>query len=126
MGLVYADIELSNPRLPELKPMRVKALVDTGAVTMCIPEHIAVQLKLETHEMREVTLADGRRQAYPYVGPLYVTFENRKSFCGAMKFGDEVLLGAIAMEDLDVIVHPRDRRLIVNPASPNMPMMIVK
>ncbi len=126
MGLVYADITLSNPRLPELKSITVKALVDSGAVTMCIPQHVGLQLKLETSEMREVTLADGKKTAAPYVGPLYVTFDNRKSFCGAMMFGDEVLLGAIPMEDMDVIVHPRDRKLIVNPENPNMPCVKVK
>nr|VFJ62359.1 MAG: hypothetical protein BECKDK2373C_GA0170839_10965 [Candidatus Kentron sp. DK] len=35
MGLVYADIRLSNPRNVELKPLAVNALVDTGAVTLC-------------------------------------------------------------------------------------------
>ncbi|MFO0110039.1 MAG: clan AA aspartic protease [Alphaproteobacteria bacterium] len=126
MGLVYADIELTNPRYPELKPIVVKALVDSGAVTMCVPEHVAIQLKLETREIREVTLADGRKSSVPYVGPLFVAFENRRSFCGAMVLGDEVLLGAIALEDMDVLIHPRDQKLIVNPQSPNMPMMIVK
>lgn len=126
MGLVYTEIVLSNPRYPELKPIAVKALVDSGAVTMCVPEHIAIQLKLETSEMREVTVADGRKSSVAYVGPLFVAFENRRSFCGAMVMGDEVLLGAIAMEDMDVLIHPRDQKLIVNPQSPNMPMMIVK
>ncbi len=124
--MVYADILLSNPRYPELKPLAVKALVDSGAVTMCVPEHVALQLKLETSETREVTLADGSKKGTPYVGPLFVAFENRRSFCGAMVLGDEVLLGAIAMEDMDVLIHPRDQKLIVNPQSPNMPMMIVK
>ncbi|OQW91824.1 MAG: hypothetical protein BWK78_03440 [Thiotrichaceae bacterium IS1] len=40
MGYVYAEIQLKNPRLPELKPLEVKALVDTGALMLYIPEHL--------------------------------------------------------------------------------------
>lgn len=34
--------------------------------------------------------------------------------------GDEVLLGAISMEDMDVIIHPATRSLIVNLDSSNI------
>ena len=62
----------------------------------------------------------------PYVGPIEVSFENRHCFVGAMVFGDEVLLGAIPMEDLDLVVHPLTRSVGVNPASPHVPTTIVK
>ena len=32
--------------------------------------------------------------------------------------GDEVLLGAVPMEDMDLIVSPAHRKLVVNPESP--------
>jgi len=32
----------------------VEALVDTGAITSCVPEHVAIQLNLEALEQREV------------------------------------------------------------------------
>lgn|GEM_PF-6084416 len=48
MGLICADIELSNPENSRLKPIRLKALVDTGAMTICIPDHIAVNPKSPT------------------------------------------------------------------------------
>ncbi len=47
MGLVYTELELLNPKESSLEPVSVKALVDTGAMTLCIPEHIGVQLKLQ-------------------------------------------------------------------------------
>ena len=46
MGLIHAEIDLSNPRNRELTSLKVNALVDTGAITLCIPEHVAVQLGL--------------------------------------------------------------------------------
>ena len=59
MGLVRARIELANAKNPAIKPMTVDALVDTGALLLCAPEHVAVQLGLEELERREVTTADG-------------------------------------------------------------------
>lgn len=82
MGYVHTKIKLKNPRLPNLKPISVKAMVDTVALTLCIPEHIALQLELETNNQREVTTADGRRHMVPYVGPIEVLFENRSCFVG--------------------------------------------
>lgn len=102
-------------------------MVDTGALTLCIPDHIALQLKLEiTYSQREVTTADGRKQMVPYVVPIEVLFENRNCFVGALVIGDEVLLGAVPMEDMDLIVSPGHRKLIVNPDSPNFPHALVK
>ncbi len=126
MGYVHAEIKLKNPRLPKLKIITVKAMVDTGALTLCIPEHIALQLKLEINNQREVTTADGRKQMVPYVGPIEVLFENRNCFVGALVLGDEVLLGAVPMEDMDLIVSTGHRKLIVNPDSPNFPHALVK
>ncbi len=126
MGLVYAEIRLSNPVQPQLNSIKTTALVDSGALHLCIPEHLALQLKLTTLEEREVTLADGSRQLIPYAGPVKVTFSNRTAFVGVMVMGDEVLLGAIPMEDMDVIIQPATRSLIVNPESPNVAMTKAK
>ena len=120
MGLVHANINLSNPRLPQLSKVEVNALVDSGAFTLCIPEHIKIQLELNELEKREVTLADGKKHLVPFVGPIQINFENRMTFTGALVLGDRVLLGAIPMEDLDVIIHPLKQKLMVNPESPNI------
>ena len=126
MGLSYADISLANARQPDLKALTVRALADTGGLHLCVPTHVALQLGLEEIERREVTLADGSRQAVPYVGPIHLRFANRSGFMGAMVLGDEVLLGAIAMEDLDLVVHPGTRSVIPNPLNPNLPASVAK
>ncbi|MBB1125938.1 clan AA aspartic protease [Thiospirillum jenense] len=126
MGHLFAEIGLSNPRRPELKPLVVKALVDTGALMLCIPEHVAVQLDLQTESVREVTVADGRAIKIPYVGPVKVMFEDRLCFVGALVMGDEVLLGAVPMEDMDLLLSPSRQTVVVNPASPNIPHARVK
>ena len=126
MGLVYADIELINPKEQTLKPMKINALVDTGAITLCIPEHIVLQLKLEALEQREVTTADGQKRLVPYVGPVQIRFENRNCFTGALVLGDSVLLGAVPLEDMDLVINPRLQTITVNPESPNIPAAVVK
>jgi clan AA aspartic protease len=120
MGIVTTRLMLINPREPALAPMEVEALADTGSVFLCIPEHVRLQLDLQVLEHREVTLADGSHRSVPYVGPLQLRFKTRSRFVGALVMGDQVLLGAIPMEDLDLVVKPGTRSVDVNPDSPNM------
>jgi len=126
MGHIIAEISLSNTRDDSLQPLQVKALADTGAVTLCIPEHLALQLNLEFEDTREVTLADGHRKNVPYVGPIKVIFSNRYCYVGALVLGDEVLLGAVPMDDMDLVLNPARREVTVDPASPNKPNYRVK
>ena len=126
MGLIRGCVQLLNPSRPDLHPIEVSALADTGAVHLCIPEHLAIQLQVEALEQREVVLADGRRRTVAYVGPIEVRFQNRRCFTGAMVLGDEVLLGAIPMEDMDLVLRPQLQSIDVNPESPNIPVSLAK
>lgn len=126
MGLIRGIVSISNPTKPELAALEVSALADSGAVHLCIPEHLALQLSLGELERREVVLADGHRRTVPYVGPVEVHFRNRRCFTGAMVLGNEVLLGAIPMEDMDLVLRPQLQSLDVNPESPNIPLSLAK
>lgn len=126
MGYVNAQIELGNPREVNLETIQVDALVDTGSLMLCIPEHVKIQLNLEEADKREVTTADGKKHLVSYVGPVRVKFQNRSCFVGALVLGDQVLLGAVPMEDMDLVVVPSTRTLAVNPESPNYPHALVK
>jgi clan AA aspartic protease len=126
MGLVMTTITLRNPRYPDQRPVEVEALADTGAVHMCIPQHIAIQLGLEQYDQKEVTVADGSRRLVPYMGPIEIRFKNRVGLGGALVIGDQVLLGAIPMEDMDLVVSSEDRKIDVNPLSPNVACSTVK
>ena len=126
MGLVYAEIGLKNPKIRESNSIVQKCLVDTGALHLCIPRHIQFQLQLDEFDKKEVTFADGRVELVPYVGPIEISFQNRKGFVGALVFGNEVLLGAIPMEDMDLVVIPSKRLLSVNPNNPNISASLAK
>jgi clan AA aspartic protease len=126
MGLSTAKLLLKNPRKPELQPVEVDALADTGAVFLCIPPQIEVQLQLDELDKKDVTLADGSQKMVRYVGPVELHFKNRSAFTGAVVLGQEVILGAIPMEDMDLVVIPKTRTVDVNPLSPNFASAIVK
>lgn len=126
MGLVRTKLLLANPKRADLSSIEVDALVDTGAVHLCVPAWVAHQLDLDELEQRTVTLADGSSHRVPYAGPVRTAFGNRGCYTGAMVLGDEVLLGAIPMEDMDLVVRPFTREVTPNPASPNIPASIAK
>jgi clan AA aspartic protease len=126
MGLIHGRFTLSNPTRPDLAPLKVSALADSGAVHLCIPEHLVIQLILTELERREVVLAHGHRRTVPYVGPVEVRFRNRRCFTGAMVLGNEVLLGSIPMQDMDLVLQPQRQSVDVNPESPNIPVSLAK
>jgi clan AA aspartic protease len=139
MGLVYAEIELINAidlelarrnmlDMDDLKKINVKMLVDSGSYYMCINETVKEQLDLNILEKRKGQLANGQIVEYDVVGPIEVKFKNRRCHVDAMVFpGDsEMLLGAIPMEDMDVLIHPLRQEFVVNPEHPYYVQMKMK
>ncbi len=139
MGLVYADVELINSEdmglarrymigEEDVKRINVNILVDTGAYNLCINETIQAQLDLPFIEKRKAQLANGHIEEYNIVGPIVLKFKNRRTVCNAMVLQgeSEPLLGAIPLEDLDVIIHPARQELIVHPDHPYYAQMKLK
>jgi len=126
MKPVRATITLKNPRREKSEGLEEVALVDSRVIHLCIPERVRIQLKLEEIDHKEVTLADGSKKFLPYVGPIEIKFKNRTGFAGALVIGNQVLFGAIPMEDMDLVIIPRKQILDVNPENPNFAGSIVK
>jgi len=119
MGIARAKIRLENPTRRDIKIVEAEALVDAGSLFLCLPEAVRLQLHLQETSKKEVTTADGKRQVCPYVGPVRVQFENRECYVGAVVLGDEVLLGAVPMEDMDLVIIPSARKVVPNPLHPD-------
>lgn len=139
MGLVYAELELINGDdlalarrhvigEDEIKRMKINALVDTGSYMLAINENIQEQLQFPVMEKRKAQLANGHIVECDVVGPVELRFKNRQTTCRAMVLPDdsEPLLGAIPLEDMDVIIHPLRQELIVNPEHPYFAQMKMK
>jgi hypothetical protein len=84
------------------------------------------KLKLEETEQREVTTADTKSHLVPYMGPLKINYFDRTCYTGALVLGDTVLMGAIPLEDMDLVISPTENTVTVNPNSPNIPSVLVK
>lgn len=115
MGTVKETFTLKNATLPHFVELQTIAMIDTACTTMCIPESVRSQLDLEIEDTKGVWLADGSYREIPYVGPIEIRFRDRKAYCGALVMGDEVLLGAIPLEEMDLIVVPQTQTLEYNP-----------
>jgi clan AA aspartic protease len=139
MGLVYATIELINSGdlemvrrgymdKEEVKRIHVNMLVDSGAYMMAINENIQEQMQFPVMEQKKAQLANGHIITCDVVGPVDIRFANRQCTCRAIVLpGDaEPLLGAIPMEDMDVIIHPQRQELIVHPDHPFFAQMKMK
>lgn len=139
MGLVYAEVEIINGDdlalarkhfigEDEIKRMTVNILVDIGSYMLAINENIQEQLQLPVVEKRKAQLANGHIVECDVVAPVELKFKNRRCTCSAMVLpGDsEPLLGAIPLEDMDVLIHPLRQELIVNPEHPYFAQMKMK
>ena len=95
---------------------------------LCINENIQEQLQLPFLEKRKAQLANGHIVEYDVVGPIDLRFKNRRCTTSAIVLpGDnEPLLGAIPMEDMDVVVLPHRQELAVHPDHPYFAQMKLK
>jgi clan AA aspartic protease len=98
----------------EVRQETVQAVVDTGAWTLVINEEIRVKLGLEPLGTDTVSLADGTSSLCAVVGPLEVWWKDRRAACDALVLphANEILLGAIPLEGMDIVVDPRAGELV--------------
>jgi len=125
MGTVYAEITLKNvfdekkceEKLigeHEVRSVNVNAVVDTGAASLVINEELCQKLGLDIEIERNARVADGRRVVCKVTDPVRIIWKNRRTSCEAMVIpgAESVLLGAIALEGMDLMVNPADRELV--------------
>ena len=124
MGYVHAEIILKNAgdvtsvkrgyiKEPEIRQTNVTAMVDTGAATLIINEDIRRQLGLSVESTYEAELADGSVQMYGKTEAVQIHWKDRNTICRAIVIpnANDILLGAIPLEDMDLIVNPAKQEL---------------
>jgi clan AA aspartic protease len=126
MDHTYADLKITN--YLDKRSISVRALVDTGATFMCLPEQDAIQLGFDLTEVSQqvVTLADGRQRKVPRIAPVEIAFANRTYITEALVLGNEALMGVLPLEAMDLLVDPLRQQLMVNPEHPNYPVALAK
>jgi predicted aspartyl protease len=130
MGRVIVQFELSNNsdlKLMErgfLTPEKVRkvamqGVVDTGSTRLVLPPGVAALLGLPVTGQATIRYADHRREPRDVVGDAHVQLLGRGGVFSAVvePARSDALLGAIVMEDLDLVVDCTGQR--VEPRDPN-------
>ena len=102
----------------EIRQLTEDAVVDTGAMGLVIGEETCKQLGLAIVEERAASLAGGLRQSCKVTEPVTIRWKERFTTSHAIVLAnqkdggkEEILLGVIPLEDMDLIVNPVDRCL---------------
>ena len=136
MGEIRASVTLENRddrgavRLglraeADVRRTTVEGVVDTGAVSLVIPEEIATELGLQDWGTRTVVYADKRREQRPVTD---VTIEigdlatRTEAIVGPT--GSEILIGQLVLEALDLIADCRNGTL--EPRHPEGPVLAIR
>lgn len=130
MGRVKAKIKLTNfvdvknveaglISKEKLRTTEVEMLVDTGATMLNIGEDIAEKLGIKKEKEIYVTLADGSIQRrFKGLGVLVEIGERDcVTDCVILERGVESLLGQIPLEEMDLVVDCKNKKLTPNPES---------
>lgn len=139
MGLVYADIELTNLADETLceegyitpdkvRKMPVKIMADSGAIRLTINEEIRSKLGLRKRTSMDVVLTDGLKRKLEVAGPVKIKFKERDCITDAFVLpnNEEPLLGAVSMGLMDLIIIPTAEKLDYNPIHPDGPLYSLK
>ena len=126
MGLSKVQLTLTN--MFKKNSIEISALVDKGAVHMCVTQAQARQLGFDLEECvtQIVTLADSRQIEVPKIRPIEIAFANRTYVTEALVLGDEALMGVIPLEAMDLVIDPRGQHVVVNPEHPNYAVSLAK
>ncbi|GHV41630.1 hypothetical protein AGMMS50268_16740 [Spirochaetia bacterium] len=119
MGITYTEITLKNAddrvrveegliKEKDVRQVTVTAMVDTGAGTLVITEAVCEQLGLSIQGLRNATVVGGGKAICKRTSPVTIYWKDRSSACNALVVPGEtnILLGAIPLEDMDLIVNP--------------------
>ena len=139
MGLVYADVEITNLAdetlceegyltIDKVRKMSVKIMADSGAIRLTINEEIRSKLGLRKRNAMDVLLADGTKRTLEVAGPVKIRFKDRDCITDAFVLpnNEEPLLGAVPMELMDLIIIPSAEKLDYNPLHPDGPLYSLK
>ena len=136
MGQIVVDVGLENSgdrelakagylRETEVRRTTVKAVADTGAVMLALPEDVVERLGVEVVGSVACNHADGRQGERPVAGALTVHIGDRwmPVNCVVVPAGADALVGQVVMEQLDLVADCVTRTLGPRPESPDRPLL---
>ena len=114
MGTVHAEITLKNVKDESIAPETVTAVVDTGAMSLVITEELRQKLGLTVVGERTAHIANGQRVTCKRTDAVEIKWRDRETVIPALVIpgAEKVLLGAIPLEDMDLMVNPVTQELV--------------
>jgi clan AA aspartic protease len=114
MGIIETEITLKNVMDETIAPATVTAVVDTGSLNLVITEELRQKLGLGVKGERTVHIANGQRVISKRTDAVEVRWKDRDTIISAIVIpgAEKVLLGAIPLEDMDLMVSPATQELV--------------
>jgi clan AA aspartic protease len=124
MGKILQKVRLSNFFKPK-KSVEVEALIDSGATMLVLPKNLVKKLGLTKLQNLKVKYANGKVEEKEVYGAVKLELMGRYGIFDVLAENEDVqpLIGQIVLERLDLLLHPRTKKLIPNPHSPDMPII---
>ena len=139
MGHIVTPVKLTNADdravyergfidASDVRVYEMEGLVDTGAVMLALPLDVVEHLGLAERRRVSVAMADGSRDTRAVAGPLVIEVVGREMVteCIVIPPGNEVLIGQVILEELDLIADCQKRALYPRPESPIYPLLNLK
>ena len=139
MGEISVPVEFENASdravyergyLPEaeIRTYKLRALVDTGAVMLMLPQNVVEKLGLPVRRTVIVSYTDERKEERPVAGPLTIKIGDRfmSTDCIVGPPLSEPLIGQIVLAELDLLTDCANRTLVPRPESPDYPLLKLK
>jgi len=124
MGKVIEKLRLTNVFDPK-RTVEVEAVVDTGATMLVLPSALVRKLRLRKSGEAVVRYANGKVETKAIYGIVTTEIRGRSGHFDVLaeENGAQPLVGQIVLEQLDLVVDPKRRRVQPNPQSPDLPMV---
>jgi clan AA aspartic protease len=124
MGKVIERARLTNVFEPD-KFIEIDALIDTGATMVVLPYDIVNKLGLRKVCEVKVRYANNKVEMKPVYRAVIIEILGREGTFDVIgeEEGSQSLIGQVVLEVLDLVVDPRTKKLLPNPASPETPMI---
>jgi clan AA aspartic protease len=109
-------MDVNRGYMPEnsIRQVTVDSVVDTGAWTLVINEELQQKLGLAVEGTRRTRFANGAATECSITEPVRINWKDRFCNCSAVVIpgSEQTLLGAIPLEDMDLMVDPVNQRLV--------------
>jgi clan AA aspartic protease len=124
MGKVIEKITLTNVYDPT-KSRELEAVVDTGATMLVLPADVIEELGLRKFREVRVRYANNSKRLRAVYGIVTLDLHGRSGHFDVLEEerGSQPLVGQMVLEELDLVVDAKARRLVPNPESPDVPLL---